>query len=498
MELHPSWQTIRDAPDLIAVPLDENGIPANIAPEVRGIKNGDTWVIVAPATARLSPEFTNVVRQHAATRRDVGIFYADEVENVGSGENRLRLKPAINLLLLIADDYIGSPVIVLLSVFTRLGGFRPTARSAGVYDFLLRAVRDGVGIERIPVVLVAHEGHRPRPALVDRTAAVNNWIGNSSHILALAPGLTDTSLQLRRIFTSFPDVTLVIPTQQSRQLQVNDASFGKPHIINMLDSLALTDWPMERIKVLIGDDNPDQSIYADCRYPFDLRRIDTQRAPDAPFNYAAKMNSLWRQADSEYLVLINDDVVVRKSGWLRALMTFAMNEDVAGVGARLLYGNGALQHAGIPGGLFGSCAHAWILQPALDETYDNWALVHREWSMVTGAVFATRRTVLELVGGFDEQFSLEFNDVDLCLRMKLLGYKIVYTPFAELLHFEKASRGDALPRGDQVALFLKRWSELLNNDPAFHPGFDMSSTYIAPRAPKNAWYETRAASIQTR
>ena len=498
MELHSSWQTIRDAPDFIAVPLDENGNPANFASEVRGLHNSDTWLIVAPATARLNPEFTNVVRQHAATRRDVGIFYADEIEYAGSGANRLRLKPAINLLLLIADDYIGSPVIVLFSVFTRLGGFRHDARSAGVYDFLLRAVRDGIGIERIPVVLVAHEGRRPHPTLVDRTAAVNNWIGNSRHIFSLAPGLTDTSLQLHRIFTSFPDVTLVIPTQQSRQLQVNDASFGKPLIINMLDSLALTDWPMERIKVLIGDDNPDQSIYADCRYPFDLRRIDTQRAPDAPFNYAAKMNTLWRQADSEYLVLINDDVVVRKSGWLRALMTFAMNEDVAGVGARLLYGNGDLQHAGIPGGLFGACAHAWILQPALDETYDDWALVHREWSMVTGAVFATRRTVLELVGGFDEQFSLEFNDVDLCLRMKLLGYKIVYTPFAELVHFEKASRKDALPRGDQVALFLKRWGELLTNDPAFHPGFDMSSTYIAPRAVRNSWYDARTASKQAR
>ncbi len=498
MKLHPSWQAIRDAPDLIAFPLDENGIPADLAPQIHDIQNGDTWLIVAPATARLNPEFTNVVRQHAATRRDVGVFYADEVENTGSGANQLRLKPAINLLLLIADDYIGSPVIVQLSVFRRLGGFRPEVQSAGIYDFLLRAVRDGIGIERIPVVLVAHEGRRPRPTLLDRTAAVTNWIGNSSHVFALAPGLTGTTLQLRRNFTSFPDVTLVIPTQQSRQLQVNDASYGRPHIINMLDSLVLTDWPMERIHVLIGDDNPDQAIYADCRYPFDLRLIDTQRAPDAPFNYAAKMNSLWRQADSEYLVLINDDVVVRESGWLRALMTFAMNEDVAGVGARLLYGNGALQHAGDSGrpvwlrrtwpGFF---SRLWM-KPTM---IGLWCI--GEWSMVTGAVFATRRGVLEIVDGFDERFSLEFNDVDLCLRMKLLGYKIVYTPFAELLHFRKASRGAALPKGDQVALFLKRWGELLNNDPAFNPGFDMASTHIAPVPEKNPWYDSSAMSKST-
>jgi O-antigen biosynthesis protein len=161
---------------------------------------------------------------------------------------------------------------------------------------------------------------------------------------------------------------------------------------------------------------------------------------------------------------------------------------VGGVGARLLYGDGTLQHAGIAGGLFGACAHAWIQQPANDETYDDWALMHREWSMVTGAVFATRRSVLELVNGFDEQFSLEFNDVDLCLRLKLLGYKMVYTPFAELVHYERASRQNVLPSGDQAALFLKRWNELLNNDPAFHPGFYMWSVNIAPLPISGAWY----------
>lgn len=110
--------------------------------------------------------------------------------------------------------------------------------------------------------------------------------------------------------------------------------------------------------------------------------------------------------------------------------------------------------------------------------------------MVTGALFATRRSVLDALNGFDERFTLEFNDVDLCLRMKLLGYRIVYTPFAELVHYEMASRGTTLPPGDEVALFLKHWSELLDNDPAFHPGFDMRSTFIMPRQLPGQWYLT--------
>jgi hypothetical protein len=494
MDLHSSWHAIREAADLIPVPLDEGGLPQGLPTQLWELSGEERWLVIAPASGRLIPDFGNVFRRHAGMRRDIGIYYADEVENVETGAPRLHLKPAVNLTLLVADDYIGSPVIVMREVFVRLGGFRLEAQSASVYDFVLRAVRDGIGIGRIPVVMVAHAGQRPRAAAADRRASVTGWIGNSAHVLELAPGLTDTSLQLRRRFSAFPEVTLVVPTQQSRQMEVNDGTLGRPHIKNMLDSLSLTEWPMDRLKVLIGDDIADDTIYAGSQYPFEIRRVGTPRAPDVPFNYAAKMNSLWRQTETENLVLINDDVVVRGGGWLRALMTFAMNEDVGGVGARLLYGNGTLQHAGIPGGLFGACAHAWIQQPAEDRTYDDWALMHREWSMVTGAVFATRRSVLEMVSGFDERFSLEFNDVDLCLRLKLLGYKIIYTPFAEMLHYEKSSRRDALPRGDQVALFLKRWGELLNNDPAFHPGFNMSDVRLAPLPVNDAWYERREIS----
>jgi GT2 family glycosyltransferase len=488
MTLHSSWGTILGVDDLVPVPLNENEMPFSPPLETMANDNKDPWLIIAPANARLCPDFPDVLRQHAEFRRDVGIFYGDEVETAGTTGNCLLLKPATNLTLLISDDYIGSPVMVRLSVFHRLGGFRCND-TAVVYDLMLRAIREGIGIERIPKVMVAHDGLRPRPMIQHRRAALKNWIGASADLFEISGGLTEASLQLRRRFADFPKVTLVVPTRQSRQLQIKDNRYGKPHIVNLLDSLIHTDWPMERIEVLIGDDVPDDSIYPDRDYAFHVRRIVTERTSNTPFTYAGKMNFLWQNAETEHIVLMNDDVVVREPGWLRALMTFAMEEDVGGTGARLLYGDGRLQHAGMPGGLFGACAHAWMGQSSQAETYNDWALVHREWSIVTGAVFATRRAVLELLNGFDERFTLEFNDVDLCLRMKLLGYKIVYTPFAELLHYEKSSRGEALPPGDQVALFLKRWSELLDNDPAFHPGFDMWNINIVPLSTPGAWYE---------
>jgi hypothetical protein len=487
MDLHPSWQAIRDAEDLVPVPLDSQGQPIGTL-DLPAEGGEERWLVIAPGSARLHPDFGSVLRAKAALRRDVGIYYADEVESATGGASRLQLKPALNLALLLANDYIGSPVIVLQAAFERLNGFRPDAGPAQVYDLVLRAVRAGIGVDRIPVVMVAHPQGRPRIPLGARREAVEHWIGNSGHIFEVVQGRTVESLQLRRHFDTHPEVTLVVPTRQSCQTHVSDATYGKPHITNLLDSLAATDWPMDRLQVLIGDDIEDDAIYRGRRDPFGTRRILTPRAEQVPFNYAAKMNRLWREAQTEYVVLMNDDIVVRQGGWLRAMMTFAMNEDVGGVGARLLYGDGTIQHAGMPGGLFGATAHAWMQQPATAPTYGDWAVVHREWSMVTGALFATRLSVLEALNGFDERFTLEFNDVDLCLRMKLLGYRIVFTPFAELLHYEKASRGTTLPRGDEVALFLKRWTELLDNDPAFNPGFDLESTFITPKQPADPWY----------
>jgi GT2 family glycosyltransferase len=100
--------------------------------------------------------------------------------------------------------------------------------------------------------------------------------------------------------------------------------------------------------------------------------------------------------------------------------------------------------------------------------------------MVTGAVFATRKSVLDRVGGFVEQFALEFNDLDLCLRLRLLGYRIVYTPFAERVHYERASRGPGDTPPHELSRFRRRWHDIIVNDPAFHPRFSRNGYVLRP------------------
>jgi GT2 family glycosyltransferase len=366
-----------------------------------------------------------------------------------------------------------------------LGGLRTQAGTAACYDLVLRAVSAGLGIQRITEVLAAYPGARLGTDVRERRAVLQAWLEESAAPFEIAEGRVPGTLQLQRRFSTFPNVTLIIPTRQGLY---EDQPTGLPMVINLIDSIVRTDWPMDKIQVLVGDAIADDSIYVGRNWPFAFRRIVTGSPDNAKFNYAAKANVLWRAAETEQIVLMNDDVLVQSPAWLKALLTFSMQENVGVAGARLLYPNGTIQHAGIPGGVFDLCTHAWIgLEPAAP-TYQNWALVHREWSMVTGAVMATRRSTLEVVNGFDERFRLDFNDVDLCLRLRMLGHQIIYTPFAELTHHEKGSRADFVSSATELALFRKRWGEFLENDPAYHPRLTRKSTVVGPTEQRGGWW----------
>lgn len=442
----------------------------------------DDWLLFAPRTARIRSDADRLITIATAERPDVELFYADDAAAAEENVERVRLKPDFNWTLLVAQDYIGAPIIIRRKTFIGLGGLIQSRGSAVLYDLVLRAAEAGRTIGRIPEVLIVHTDKRPVPGVAARRAAL--VARDSLHGVELVDGKVPGLLVQRRRFVdgTSPPITILVPTNR-----ICRPGLEETYVEHLLGCISMTDWPLDKVTVIVGDNFVDEPGWAKKAWPFHLLRVETPEHRGEQFNYAAKANLLWQKANDEHVVFMNDDAAPKDPGWLKALAGFLLDRNVGCVGAQLFYENGSIQHAGIYPALR-TVVHAWLDWPPDAKTYLDWAHAQREWSMVTGAVLATRRSILDRIGGFDERFSLEFNDVDLCLRIRNLGYRIVYNPDVQFTHAEKASRGETAPPGAEVALFLSRWSDWLTKDPASHPHLNQHRFDLVPMVGSDAWF----------
>lgn len=171
-------------------------------------------------------------------------------------------------------------------------------------------------------------------------------------------------------------------------------------------------------------------------------------------------------------MFLNDDITVIDSGWLEALLEHGQRGDAGAVGAKLLYPDGRIQHAGVALGLYGLGGHCFRGLPASTSHYFHFSDIVRNCLAVTGACLLVRREVFWEVGGFDElEFPNTLQDFDFCLKLIQQGYRIVYTPHSQLYHHETASRSQtqrlATPR--QVNFFNRRWQSYIDDDPYYSP-----------------------------
>ena len=197
---------------------------------------------------------------------------------------------------------------------------------------------------------------------------------------------------------------------------------------------------------------------------------------DEPFNFAAICNYGAREARGDYLLLLNNDTRIITGSWLEEMLGFAQRRDVGAVGAMLYYPDDTVQHAGVilrPGPL---ADHIHKNRKRGTQGYQFRLTLAQNFSAVTGACLMTRKAVWEEMNGLDESFAVAYNDVDYCLRLREKGYLIVWTPYAELYHYESQSRGlDDTPEKmalnhHEVELLLSRWGDLINSgDPYYNP-----------------------------
>lgn len=391
------------------------------------------------------------------------LIYADD--EVGDAAPVPRLKPDWSPDLARISGYLGAPALVAR---TFLAGLPP--RPVGAPDSFATALDlDLCGATRVvhrPRIL-CRRAHLPydtarRAALLEaRLSAAGD---------PARPVVRDGALDLHRPRPDpAPPVSIVIPSRDRLDLIARVTT----------DVLERTDYPsIELIIVDNGSTNPAVlALYEQLRAD---PRVRIEPFPH-PFNFAAMVNRGAEIARGHILVLLNNDVVVLRPDWLDAMVVQALRPEVGAVGAKLLYADGRLQHAGVVVGLGGEAGHILRRRPAAAPGHLGRMRVAHEVSAVTAACLAVTREKYRAVGGFDAAtFAVDFNDVDFCLRLGAKGWKTVWTPHAVLSHLESVSRGR--PTGEarqrferEAAAFAERWRDTIRHDPYYHPALSLTT-----------------------
>lgn len=217
------------------------------------------------------------------------------------------------------------------------------------------------------------------------------------------------------------------------------------------------------------------------------------------FNYSRINNLGVKRAKGEYVLLLNNDTGVITPDWIEELLMYAQRDDVGAVGAKLYYEDRTIQHAGVVLGLGAhrTAGHSHYRVSSQNLGYMGRLCYAQNVMAVTGACMMMRKTLYEKLGGLDEKFAVALNDVDLCIRAWKSGRVNVFTPFAELYHYESASRGNDLSGANaeryekESEMFRKRWKELLEKgDPYYNPNFSLDRSDFALKIPQKRNSET--------
>jgi GT2 family glycosyltransferase len=200
---------------------------------------------------------------------------------------------------------------------------------------------------------------------------------------------------------------------------------------------------------------------------------------DVPFNYSEINNYAAAQARGDYFLFLNNDTEVLTDDWMTLMVEQAQRDSIGAVGAKLLYADGLVQHAGVIIGIGGIAGHAFRHFEASADGYYNFLRTANNYSAVTAACLMMRRAVFEQVGGFDEELAIAYNDVDLCLRVGQAGYRVIYLPYVELRHYESKSRGydttaEQENRDQHERLIMQRkWNISNYVDPYYNPNLTL-------------------------
>jgi O-antigen biosynthesis protein len=403
---------------------------------------------------RLPPRAINILRQELATKRDCKIltFDEDRLDETGKRIDPL-FKPTWSPDFILESDYIGNAVV-----------FRGEVTEKTPYEEVLKRTADGEKPEHLSLVLLhRQEKHDGRVLSRERQEAV----------LRFRTGITiePESASVRYPLQKQPLISILIPSKD------------QPEVLERcVESILSSSYKNFEILII---DNQSQTISTKQSNARLATRPGVQvHSWDYNFNFASINNFGVRLAKGEYLLFLNNDTQILTVDWLERLLEHAQRPEVGMVGAKLLYPNNHVQHAGVVIGMnHRTAGHVFKFSTDTEPGYLNRLITLQNYQAVTGACTLMRREVFEEVNGYDPQFAVEYNDIDLCLRLCEKGYRILMTPHVRLYHYEGYTRGTGLPRTPdkrvmhhiERQLYMDRWAAIIDQgDPFYSPNLSYS------------------------
>jgi GT2 family glycosyltransferase len=421
----------------------------------------------------LAPNALFEVAKLLNAKPDTDFIYSDEDKLDLAGERcDPYFKPDWSPEHFLSCMYTCHLMVVRRSLLVDIGGFRKGFEGAQDYDVVLRLMERTDKIHHIPKILyhwrkipesVASSGAAKTWAMDAGERALQDYVDRRGLDAAVAPGAAPGLYRVRHRIKDRPLVSIVIPTAgRTRDVAGQTIDLLLNCVKSIVDKTAYDNY-----EIVIADNG----TITDASREY-LKRVRHRRVTfrySGPFNYSRKMNFGVNHSRGSHVVLFNDDIEVIEPEWIEAMLEYSQQPEIGAVGAKLLYPDGRLQHIGIVMGVCGMAAHAFHSHPGSSPGYGFSALVVRNYSTVTAACMMTRRELYDRFNGFDEKFAFDFNDTDYCLRLRQAGYRVVFTPYAQLYHLEAATTG--LRKWDDAGLaeMRRRWTDVCEHDPYYNP-----------------------------
>jgi glycosyltransferase involved in cell wall biosynthesis len=439
----------------------------------------------------LVPDALNVFALELAAHAPVDFAYSDEAKLLADGRlARPFYKPDWSPERMRSQMFTGHLSVMRRSIVAHLGGFRPEFDGAQDYDLVLRVTER---TDRILHVAEALYLWREGPGWAALDSDTKPWaieagrravqehcervgIDALVEMLPQQPGCH----RVRRRLRTKPLVSIVIPTRGSAARVHGEARIPVLHAVSSV--LGRSSYTRIEFVVVAERETPSAVVG-------ELQRLGGERLrllwSDGPSNFSAEMNAGVAASSGEVILLVDDDVEVVTPDWIEVLTGLVQEPDCGLAGCKLLFADGTLQHGGhVYFG--GSMDHAYMHYPGDERGMARMLLIERECSGVTVACAALRREVWEEAGGLCEQLPANFNDVDLSLKIRGTGRRVVWTPHAVLHHFERSTRvTDVLQ--SEIAFIRRRWEPVLHHDPYFNPNLDPTRPDWVTAKPPEAW-----------